>query len=87
MKTQELLDIVGPEVLEMMRAGDVDKETALGFFNMLKPHPESRTIGNLLSSKVPPEKRREMLKSRYDKSSRGYNKQQEDDTTKVLIVC
>jgi len=74
MMAQMLIDYVGPEILEMMNKGEVDKETVVGFLGMLKPHAMPKAIAPYLSGKYSDEDRRNYLKSRVNKSWNTYQK-------------
>ena len=69
---QQLMDYVGPQVLDMMRQGEADKDTVVALFGMLKPHSLPKIIGPYLSSRYSNEERRDFLKGRVENSWRMY---------------
>jgi hypothetical protein len=64
MMPQFLLKDIGPDIMELMRGGQIDSSTAIALTKMMKPHGQSDKMGRLMSQPDPLDEARDWI-SKY----------------------
>ena len=80
MKTQFMLQAVGPELMDMLRENQVDKQTVEGMLSLMNPHPMSSSLSKAILES-PDEDRRALLRKQLESRWQNYNAKLEEQKT------